>query len=141
MSSRAAIFSIKGVQRDQSGEESCVEMMTDGVVQVEDGCTVLSYEESALSGLEGHRTHLRLSEGAVDMERVGEFGVHMHFEKGRQHLTQYETPYGPLAVTVFGNQVYHALDETGGKVLLEYVLNLDGAQSFENTLRVDIKFV
>ena len=102
---------------------------------------MLSYEESELSGLEGHQTNLRLHSDAVDMERVGEFGVSMHFERGKQHLTQYETPYGPIAVSVFGNQVYHAIDENGGKVRLGYVLDLDGAQSYENTLSIDVKFL
>jgi hypothetical protein len=40
---------------------------------------------------------------------------------------------------VFGSSVFHNVNEKGGKVRLGYILDMDGAQSFENTFSIDVK--
>jgi hypothetical protein len=78
---RKATFSIKGTQKDSSGEESVVELITEGEVVFKKDCVLLTYDEGELSGLEGHRTSLELRENSVSMERTGEYGVTMRFER------------------------------------------------------------
>ena len=136
---RAATFSIRGVQRDASGDENVVELITEGDVIFCDDCVLLRYEESEISGMEGSSTSIELRKNSVSMVRTGDTSVTMHFEKGKQYFSQYQTPYGAMSISVFGNEVYHNVNARGGKVRLDYLIDMDGMQSFENSFSVDVK--
>ena len=136
---RNATFSIRGVQRDAAGDENVIELITEGDVIFSEDCVFLRYDESEISGMEGSRTSIELRGNSVDMVREGDTSVTMHFEKGKHHHSHYQTPYGAISISVFGNSVYHKVNERGGKVRLDYHIDMDGEQSFENTFSIDVK--
>ena len=136
---KSATFSIRGVQRDIDGEESVIELITEGDIIFKDDCVLLKYEESEFSGMFGVTTNLEIRKDSVSMVREGSSSVEMFFEKGKQFQTRYNTPYGGLSMQVFGSNVDHKIDECGGFLRLDYILAVEGANSVSNSLCMDIK--
>ncbi len=134
-----ATFSIKGVQKDFFGEENVVELITEGDVTFLGDHVLLQYDESELSGMAGNSTSIELRENSVSMVRSGDANVTMHFEKGKRSFSHYNTPFGAISMSVYGNSVYHKMDAKGGQVQLDYILDMDGGQSFEYMFSMDIK--
>lgn len=96
----------------------------------DDGTRVeLSYRETALTGMEGTTTVIAFQKNdpkAVTLLRHGTVRVAMVFEKGRRHLSVYETPYGPLEVGIFTEKAENHLLDASATLLLEYTVEWFG---------------
>ena len=69
MKMKDVIISIKGTQNDADGEDSEIELVTDGQFSFENGEGVFSYMESELTGLEGTKTSFTISPLGVVLSR------------------------------------------------------------------------
>lgn len=132
---------LRGQMRDEEMRCDSVELQTTGRMILDDAAhtITLDYDEDETSGMEGSATRLILQDGCVDMCRQGDCAVAMHFEKGKQFLSQYHTQYGPLNVSIFTNRVLYKLDDRGGRIRLGYVISVENGPSTENTLSIDVK--
>lgn len=130
---------LRGVMRDAQSRCDTVELQTTGRMIFEDDGTIkVLYEEQEDSGLGQSITQLRIKDGCVDMSREGDTIVSMHFEKGKQYLSQYRMEQGMLNVSIFTNRVLYKLDDRGGKIRLAYVISIENGPSSENSLSIDI---
>lgn len=141
MAQRKALFTILGMQRDCDGEENRVELMTQGTVERQENGILLRYEESEATGMAGSRTQLTLGCGSVDMQREGEYGMKLHFERGKQFYSRYETPYGSMGLSVLSREVSHRFTAKNGKVKLDYILEFDNNVSYENQLEISVRIL
>jgi uncharacterized beta-barrel protein YwiB (DUF1934 family) len=60
----------------------------------------------------------------------------MVFEQGRRHISHYDTGEGPLTIGVSARRVRTALDDAGGRIEVDYELEIDEALTGENRIRV-----
>jgi uncharacterized beta-barrel protein YwiB (DUF1934 family) len=60
-------------------------------------------------------------------------------EEGKRHLCQYGTPYGSLTLGVFTSKIDDRLDDHGGKLELEYTLDVNSNLSSINAITITIK--
>ncbi len=131
--------SILSVQHLPDGGEERVGQERPGYLRRTGEGWALTYQEDADSGLGDTRTTLRLEgEGAV-LLRTGETASRMAFRAGEEDTSLYETPYGKLPMTVRTQRLLTELDERGGRVEIDYQMELGGAPAGSIRLRLTVR--
>lgn len=127
-------------------EPEQTELFTAARLRLNDTEFSLSYEESALTGMEGTESQLsfrRAEAGLVTMLRTGSVKTALVFEKGKRHLCVYQTPYMPFEVCVYTLNVDNRLlDEHGaphGTLELDYIVEIHGARAERCRMKLDIR--
>ena len=133
------VISIKGMQKYEGMAPDITELVTKGRLSREGESYILSYQESELTGLGGTLTTFQVEGGQVTLLRVGEFNSQMVFQEGRQHLALYDTPYGALSVAVRTKKMQTCLDPTGGKIEVDYAIEVDHALAGRSIFRISVK--
>ena len=139
MEEKNVMISITGLQKVDGVEQEPVELITPGVLSQVGGGYHLTYRETALTGLEGTITSFQVYPDQVSMVRMGTVCLQMVFEKGRRHLSVYETPYGNMSVGVRTEQLTNTLGESGGVIDIKYALEIDHAFTGRNEFHIEVQ--
>ncbi len=133
------IISIVGTQTFSDDETDVIELVTDGKYLHKNGGTYFSYMESEITGLAGTTTTFSVKPDAVTMSRVGTLNTTMIFEPGKKHYFLYDTPYGATTMGVSTRRVNHSLDEHGGDMEIEYLIDLEHTTIGRNSFKINVK--
>lgn len=139
MDMKKVMISIKGTQHYQNNEDDAIELITDGEYRYSHGESLLTYQESELTGLEGTRTCFVIRPDVVTMERMGSLNSRMVFEEGRKHHFLYDTPYGAATMGVNTQRIAMALGEHGGEMEIDYMLDFEHTIIGHNRFRINIR--
>ena len=132
-------ISIKGSQ-DYGNDKNGMEITTAGKFYDKDGKYYLSYAEGDFSGMEKCNTTLKISpDGTVTMMRHGQTNTHMIFEKGKCHIGHYETPYGDFTISVTANDINVSLDENGGNIDIDYIMDINHISRSRNGISLTVR--
>ena len=63
----------------------------------------------------------------------------MIFEKGKCHTGHYETPYGDFTISVTANEVDVSIDENGGKISIDYIMDINNVARTHNGISLDVR--
>ena len=63
----------------------------------------------------------------------------MIFKGGQKNSFLYETPYGNATMGIDTRRIFHSMDENGGKVEIDYVLNVEHAVVARNKFQITVK--
>ena len=132
------IITIKGLQSFEDTGDDSVELVTSGRFYEKNGNYYISYKESELTGLEGVHTRVTAEPGRILLDRSGSLESRMVFEKNQRHLALYETPGGVFTVGTVAMSVSHELCELGGRISLDYRLEIDNAFASRNTVELTV---
>lgn len=121
-----------------NGESDKISFVTEGTLLKEDGEYVLRYEESKITGLEGTTTTMKIGKDSVTLIRQGNVDTLMLFEVGKTHLSGYDTPYGNIMLGVTARNIHIDINDNGGKIAVEYILEYNRAYGGRNKLNVVI---
>ena len=130
---------IRGEQYFDDLDPDATELMTDGTLEMTEAGLRLTYQETALTGMEGTTTTFEISGPQVILRRVGSVNSQMVFEEGRQHTSLYETPYGELSVDIQTSTLRHNLSERGGLLEIKYSIAVEHAATGRNSFKVRVK--
>ena len=83
---KTVVLSIEGRQTYENQEPEIIQLVTEGTMEFVNGGWDISYEESALTGLEGVTTVFRVEPGKVTLTRKGALNSQMVFQEGVPHL-------------------------------------------------------
>lgn len=119
-------ISIKSTQAIGSEREQ-MKIKTQGTLQKKGDARVIEYPDMEADGPAGS-TVITARKGMVGMQKKGAVETEFIFEQGKTCSTLYKTPFGSMDVTLFPTHVQVELGEAGGKIDLEYVMNIAGAQ-------------
>lgn len=132
-------ISIKGSQ-EYEDDKNKMEVTTAGKFYDKDGKYYVSYVEGELTGLEKCNTTIKVSpDGTVTMMRHGQTNTHMIFEKGKCHIGHYETPYGDFTISVTANDINVSLDENGGSIDIDYMMDINNVARSRNGISLKIR--
>ena len=123
-------------------EPQSMEMYSDARLRLTDDMFSLSYEETALTGMEGTSSQLsfvRSQPNLLTMIRSGSVSTALVFEPGKRHFCTYKTPYMPFEVCVHTIKVDNRLLQEEGTLDLDYVVEIRGAQAERCRLHLEIK--
>lgn len=75
-------------------EKEPIELVTQGDYEVQGDHFVVTYEESAVTGMEGTQTTLKNHGQDLILARQGAFNSILEFSKSEKKICLYDTPYG-----------------------------------------------
>ena len=133
------VLSIRGRQTYAGQEPEVIELVTEGTMLFRNGGWDISYEESALTGLEGVTTTFRVEPGKVTLTRTGKLQSEMIFEEGVPHETLYQMAFGTLMMTVKATFVFFDIVEDGGTIDLSYNLDIENTEAGVIDYHLDIR--
>ena len=121
------VLTIQGRQLYDGQEPEVIELVTDGILEkLEDGWSI-SYEESALTGLEGVKTTFMLQPGKITLSRTGKLQSQMVFQIGVLHESLYRMDFGALMIGVCALDLDYQLSNEGGTVELAYRIEIENS--------------
>lgn len=136
---RNVVLAIRGRQTYADQEPEVIELVTEGTMTFRNGGWDISYEESALTGLEGVTTTFRVEAGKVTLTRTGKLRSEMIFEEGVPHDTLYQMAFGALMMTVKATFVFFDMVEDGGTIDLSYNLDIENTEAGVIDYHLDIR--
>ena len=130
---------IRGEQYFDDVDPDATELTTEGTLELTEEGLLLTYQETALTGMEGTTTTFEVSGPQVILRRVGSVNSQMVFEEGRQHTSLYETPYGELSVDIQTSALRHNLSERGGLLEIKYSIAVEHTVTGRNSFKIRVK--
>ena len=120
-------------------EPDSLEFFTDGQYQFQDPVARLSYQESEVTGLEGTRTSVTILPDQVVVDRAGTVESRMIFKEGSKSSFLYSTPFGQATMGVDTRRIRRNVNEQGGKVEIDYVVDMEHAVVARNKFSITIR--
>lgn len=130
---------IRGEQYFDDVDPDATDLMTEGILERTAGGLRLTYQETALTGMEGTTTTFEVSGSQVILTRTGSVNSQMVFEEGRQHTSLYETPFGELSVDIQTSALRHNLTERGGLLEIKYSIAVEHTVTGRNSFKIRVK--
>lgn len=134
-----ATIKVKSVIKQKGEEDHNVEIITPGKIYKKDGYIYIFYDESELSGMEGIKTMLKISDTYIKLSRSGASESGLIFEPGIDHLSKYGTPYGEFMMETTTKSINLDLDDIlKGIVSVEYHLSIKGLSETDHKLEIEV---
>ena len=134
------LIHITAAQTDaEQSRDELAEFSTEGRYECADGSGTIVYLESELTGMEGTQTTIAFTPAGAVLSRIGTLTGRMNFNPGVRDTFLYETPYGTTTVGLQTQRYESTLTETGGTLIIEYVVDFDHAFVGTNTLHITIQ--
>lgn len=134
------IITIKGLQNfEEAEDDGNVELVTSGSFYEKNGNYYIKYKESELTGLGNTTTTVKVEKNKVTVIRFGELETHMIFEEGQKHISYYDMGFGSLTVGISTRKIDKTLSEAGGKLKIDYSMEINNAVAGENALYMNIR--
>lgn len=131
-------ISIKTIQDYGLQDEDSLEFVTDGYYFYDGGVGCLSYQESDVTGMEGTRTSVMVGPDQVVVDRDGTVNSRIVFREGLKNSFLYRTPWGNATFGVDTRKIRHDFGETGGKMEIDYVLDMEHAVVTRNLFQITV---
>ena len=136
---KEVVLSIRGRQNYGGQEPEVIELVTEGTMEFRNGGWDVSYQETALTGLEGVTTTFRVEPGKVTLSRKGALSSQMVFQEGVAHESLYRMPFGALMLTVKATSVFYDIVPDGGVIDLVYYINIENSEAGIVDYHLDIR--
>lgn len=135
------LVSIAGLQYEVN-EGEAIEIISHGEYYFRNNKHFLRYEEitDTEAGLVNETTSctLKITPEKIDLIKKGASNVHMLFEKNKNHLTYYNTPFGDLMVGTMAKSIDIIEEEAFIMVQLTYELDINYEYFSDCTLTIKI---
>lgn len=136
---KTVVLSITGKQSYPGQEPEIIELVTEGTMEFTKGGWDISYEETALTGLEGVKTTFRVEPNKVVLTRAGSLNSQMIFEEGVAYDSLYQMPFGALMLTIQATRVFFDIVPDGGVIDLSYNITIENTESGVVDYHLDIR--
>ena len=135
------VITIEGSQADVFEQEpdELVQFSTDGEYTCVDGCGVLTYPESELTGMAGTLTTITFTPSSAVLKRTGTVTSRMVFATGTRNTFLYQTPYGTSTVGLETQRYRSTLVYPRVSLDLLYVVDVDHDCSNRNQLKITVR--
>ena len=133
------VLAIRGRQNYEDQEPDVIELTTEGTMEFKDGGWDISYEETALTGLEGVTTLFRVEPDKVILTRTGKLRSEMVFQQGVVHESLYQTDVGAFMIAVCAQFLYFDITPEGGMVDLVYSIDIENSACGTVDYHLDIR--
>ena len=132
------VISIRTVHAVDMEDEDYLDFTTDGLYTYDGEVGCLSYLETEVTGMEGTRTSVIVMPDQVVVDRDGLITSRMIFKEREKSSFLYNTPYGTATMNISTRRISHSLDEHGGNVEIDYVVDMEHAVVTRNQFRLNI---
>ncbi|MCX7780304.1 MAG: DUF1934 domain-containing protein [Negativicutes bacterium] len=133
------VVTVVGAQKDASGEENRIELVTAGRHYTKNGVNYITYEETELSGMEGTTTLLKIYPSHVVVVRMGSIEHKQEFRLGEKTYSTYVTPVGSMKMAMHTHKLNLSAQGINRVIQIGYELEIDGQWLSSNELSVTIR--
>ena len=133
------ILSIQGRQTYVGQEPETIRLDTEGTMEFRNGGWDITYEESALTGLEGVTTTFRVEPDKITLLRTGRLTSTMVFQEGVPHDSLYRMDFGALMISVNATRLFFDIVEDGGTIDLVYNIIIENTEAGVIDYHLDIR--
>ena len=137
--SRDVTIDLRSSQRYPRQEPEEMELTVHGKLYFRGGSVFISYEESAMTGMENTRTTLKVEPGRVEIIRTGKNHSRLCFQEGLRHESPYRTPYGLLQLATVTHSLMARMGQEGGTLEIRYQVEMEGQLASENHLQIEVR--
>jgi uncharacterized beta-barrel protein YwiB (DUF1934 family) len=123
----------------QLGDKEEIEVVTPGLFYKKDNSYFAEYDETAISGMEGTTTTLKINPDKFSLIRMGSTSAEMDFDKKTDSISMYNTPYGTIELKIETKKLDINVNEEGGDIYIKYLLSVLGQEPMDTTLKINIK--
>lgn len=132
------ILSISGLHETDGETDEPVEIISPGLYYLKNGKHYVLFEE-VMEGVDGViKTTLKFSENQAELIRSGAAVTRMVFETGKEHMAVYQTPMGPLSISVYTEEVFVNISEEQINLQIDYSLKTEDIVLTESTVRMNV---
>ena len=132
------IVTISGLHETDGDTDAPIETMTPGQYYLKNGKHYVVFDE-VLEGLEGSvKSTIKFTEDQVELIRNGAASTRMIFQPGHENMVIYQTPMGPLSISLYTEELRAQIDEDHMKLEIEYSLKTEGVVVSESTVNIEI---
>ena len=133
------LVSVSGRQQGADMDDAPICLTSQGRLYRKGKNFFVSYDESALTGLDGTHTTVKVDGAEVSVIRTGKYPSQMTFKEGNKSMTMYQTDYGPLTVVINTKKVTSTLSENGGEIDVLYELEIENEPAYANHLVIKVE--
>lgn len=124
------------------GEKNEYSLVSEGFIGTNGERLELSYEETAIEGVEGCTTVISFDKSSpecVTVERCGAISSVFVISRGERLFSVYSTPFGALDMCIYAKKVENTLTEKGGALILDYAVELRGLTAQRTRMEVKVR--
>lgn len=133
---KEVIINISGLQLDVSSEEP-IELMTTGAYYLKNGKHYIVYDELT-DDSQIVKNRLKISPKVVEVTKKGASSSHMVFERGKENLTYYDTPFGSLLLGINTSKIDLQETEDSMALHIDYGLSINSDHISDCSIDVSI---
>ena len=132
------ILTISGLHDNEGEVDVPIETMTPGQYFFKNGKHYIVYDE-VLDGLEGTlKSTIKFTEEQVELIRNGAATARMVFQPGKEHMVNYQTPMGPLSISLYTDNLEVMIEEEKIRLKIDYSLKTQGIMISESTVHIEV---
>ena len=133
---KEVIINISGLQLD-AGTEEPIELMTTGDYYLKNGKHYVIYDELT-DDSQVVKNRLKISPKVVEVTKKGASSSHMVFERGKENLTYYDTPFGSLLLVINTSKIDLEEKEDSMALHIDYGLSINSDHVSDCSIDVSI---
>ena len=135
---RDIILTISGLHTADGEQDAPIETLTPAQYFYKNGKHYVTYDE-VIEGLEGSlKSTLKFTEEYVELIRNGAASTRMIFQPGHEKMMIYQTPMGPLSISLYTEEIDARIGEERMTLKIDYSIKTDGAVVSESTVFIDL---
>ena len=132
------ILTISGLHDTDGEADAPIETMTPATYHLKNGKHYVVYDE-ILEGLEGTlKSTIKFTEDQVELIRNGPASTRMVFKPGEEHMIIYQTPMGPLSISLYTEDMEVAIEEERIHIKIDYSIKTEDVVVSASTVSIAI---
>lgn len=132
------ILTISGLHATDGETDEPVEIMAPGQYYFRNGKHYVLFDE-VMEGIDGViKSTIKFSENQVELIRSGAASTRMVFQKEQEHMAIYQTPMGPLSISLYTDDIIADIKEEQMNLEINYSLKTEGIVITESTVHLNV---
>ncbi len=136
---KEVVVKVRTVQIDD-GEKTLISDEYNGSLYIKKDKYFIFYTEYGEDGDKMSDSVIRCDGETVEIKRTGSYSSVLTFKSGKEYKTVYNTPYGSIPVSIKCKNVMCALDSDGGKIVLDYKMDITD-KTYRNNVTITVKCI
>jgi uncharacterized beta-barrel protein YwiB (DUF1934 family) len=138
---KKALIEVIGSQHYGADNDDTVELTTVGTFEQTDDNFIIRYNEEQEVPTQPIKAKLTISkdEKKVEMMRSGAYSSCLIIERAKRNLCRYGTEYGDLLMGIYGRAIEGSYADGNGTFKFSYDIDVNGALTSQNEVKVIIK--
>jgi len=133
------IVTIRGLQNGPETDGEPIEMIVAGEYFYKNNKHYILYDEVMEGESQITKNRIKVSDGQMELFKSGAVNVHMAFEKDVKHVSNYNTPYGTLAMGIDTKKVEIKETEHEMDIFAEYAMEMNYEFVADCNISINVK--